>query len=34
MKLGYQLEMENRPLTIKEGYIQLDHSASWFIVRL
>ena len=28
MKLGYQLEAENRPLTKDEAYIQLGHSAS------
>jgi hypothetical protein len=28
MKLGYQLEAENRPLTKEEAYIQLGHSAS------
>jgi len=28
LKLGYQLEAENRLLTKKEGYIQLGHSAS------
>jgi hypothetical protein len=28
MKLGYQLEAENRPLTKKEAYTQLGHSAS------
>lgn len=30
MKLGYQLETENRPLTKEEAYIQLGHSASLF----
>ena len=30
MKLGYQLEAENRPLTTEEAYIQLGHSASLF----
>ena len=28
MKLGYQLEAENRPLTKEEAYAQLGHSAS------
>ena len=28
MKLGYQLEAENRPLTKEEAYLQLAHSAS------
>jgi len=28
MKLGYQLEAENRPLTKEEAYVQLCHSAS------
>jgi hypothetical protein len=28
MKLGYQLEAENRMLTKEEAYIQLGHSAS------
>jgi len=28
MKLGYQLETENRPSTKEEAYIQLGHSAS------
>jgi hypothetical protein len=28
MRLGYQLEKENRPLTKQEAYIQLGHSAS------
>jgi hypothetical protein len=28
MRLGYQLEAENRPLTKEEAYIQLGHSAS------
>ncbi len=28
MKLGYQLEAENRPLTKEEAYVQLGHSAS------
>ncbi len=30
MKLGYQLEAENRPLTKEEAYIQLGHSTSLF----
>jgi hypothetical protein len=30
MKLGYQLEAENRPLNKEEAYIQLGHSASLF----
>jgi hypothetical protein len=30
MKLGYQLEAENRNLTKEEAYIQLGHSASLF----
>jgi hypothetical protein len=30
MKLGYQLEAENRPLTKEEAYSQLGHSASLF----
>jgi hypothetical protein len=28
MKLGYQLEKENRMLTKEEAYIQVGHSAS------
>jgi hypothetical protein len=28
MKLGYQLEAENRPLSKEEAYVQLGHSAS------
>ena len=28
MELGYELEEENRPLTKKEAYTQLGHSAS------
>jgi len=28
IKLGYQLEAENRMLTKEEAYIQLGHSAS------
>jgi hypothetical protein len=28
MKLGYQLEMENCPLTKEKAYSQLGHSAS------
>jgi hypothetical protein len=30
MKLGYQLEAENRPLTKEDAYIQLSHSVSLF----
>jgi len=30
MKLGYQLEAENRLLTKDEAYIQLGHRASLF----
>ncbi len=30
MKLGYQLEAENRNLNREEAYIQLGHSASLF----
>jgi hypothetical protein len=30
LKLGYQLEAENRNLTKEEGYLQLGHSASLF----
>jgi hypothetical protein len=28
MKLGYQLEVQNRMLSTEEAYVQLGHSAS------
>lgn len=34
MKLGYQLDAENRTLTKEEAYIQLGHSASLLMTTL